>query len=316
MDDQTEGRRRRAAIAIFGGLIVLFIVLSGFSFARERQRPTPDEYTFRGFNGVDGKRVFQAYNCMGCHTLLGNGAYFAPDLTKVYEEGGPAWIDAFLSSPGTWPTKRSFDMWLERMVQAGDIEPTSVEAYYEKYPHVLEALELLGGQRTVMPNLNFSADEISSLVAFFNYSAEIDTAGWPPPRLAPASLVEEVQARYGLRPPVVGEGAASPTPSGVGGEQLATQLGCRACHTLDGSAAVGPSWAGLYGSMVTLVDGTVLTVDDSYLSESILAPDAKIRQGFAPGIMPSFEGQLSQEELDALIAYLRQIPESGPGAGG
>ena len=58
------------------------------------------------------------------------------------------------------------------------------------------------------------------------------------------------------------------------------------CHTPDGRAGVGPTWQRIYGSEETLADGTTVTVDDAYIRESILDPNAKIVKGFPPNIMP------------------------------
>lgn len=230
MNTSDEARARKTAIAVFGVMIMIFIVLSGFSFAGGRERPDPQNFVFRGHDAIEGKRVFQAYNCMGCHTMLGNGAYFAPDLTKVYEDGGAAWVLAFLSSPGTWPTKALLELRVNQLIQSGDLEEAAtVEEYYQKYPHVEEALALFGGKRTVMPNLAFQADEISALIAFLNYTAEINTAGWPPARLAEASVVESFQAKFGVVPPpaeaapqagAAEQSAASASPPGCSGRAI------------------------------------------------------------------------------------------------
>ena len=65
-----------------------------------------------------------------------------------------------------------------------------------------------------------------------------------------------------------------------------------------------PELRGLYGRVVPLSDGSTVTADDNYLLDSILEPEKQVVRGFAP-IMPSFRGQLSQDDLDALLAYLR-----------
>lgn len=90
------------------------------------------------------------------------------------------------------------------------------------------------------------------------------------------------------------------------GRQLAQSKGCLSCHTTDGSASVGPTWKGLYGKEETLADGTKVKVDEAYLRESIAQPGAKIVQGFS-NVMPPYE--LSEEELKALIAYLKSLSE-------
>lgn len=310
MNETNEGKGRKTAIALFGLLVVIFIVISGLSFAGARERPAPAAFRFDGQDGITGKRVFQSYNCMGCHTMLGNGAYFAPDLTKVYEDGGPVWLRTFLSSPGTWPTEALLDAQVTQLKQAGLVDVASLEDYFTQYPHVKEAVELLGGKRTVMPNLLIKPVEISALIAFFNYSAEINTAGWPPARKADASLVEKYQAKFGLVPPQAA-GAAQTSPSApiaeVTGEQLAADLGCRSCHSVDGTKGSGPTWKGIFGSTVTLADGSTATVDEAYLQESLLNPNAKVVQGFPSNTMPSYDGQVSEAEISLLVEYIKSL---------
>ncbi len=81
---------------------------------------------------------------------------------------------------------------------------------------------------------------------------------------------------------------------------------CIACHTLDGSNRVGPSFAGAFGSERTFVDGSSVTADENYIRESILNPQAKVVQGYPPS-MPSFQGQLSEKEIDGLITYIKSL---------
>ncbi|MCP3997827.1 MAG: cytochrome c [bacterium] len=83
---------------------------------------------------------------------------------------------------------------------------------------------------------------------------------------------------------------------------MATDRGCRNCHSTDGSSGLGPTWAGLGGSSVELTDGTTVTATAGYLAESIRSPDAKIVAGFAPGLMQVVG--LSDEEIQALVAYI------------
>ena len=85
----------------------------------------------------------------------------------------------------------------------------------------------------------------------------------------------------------------SPVASPVGlagdveaGKALASQ--CLSCHSVDGSAMVGPTWKGLYGEEVELDDGTTVIADDAYLAESITDPGAKIVKGFPAGAMPPY----------------------------
>jgi mono/diheme cytochrome c family protein len=89
------------------------------------------------------------------------------------------------------------------------------------------------------------------------------------------------------------------------GEEIA-QAQCFTCHTIDGSTLVGPTWQGLYGSEVTLEDGSTVTADDEYIRESIVDPNAKIHEGF-PAAMPTFDGVLSDEQITNIIAYIKTL---------
>lgn len=89
----------------------------------------------------------------------------------------------------------------------------------------------------------------------------------------------------------------------LGGE-LATSLGCRNCHSIDGSVGLGPSWKGLGGSTVTLNNGSTTTATNAYIEESIRSPDAKIVNGFLAGVMQSDYAGLSTEDMAALVAHI------------
>lgn len=97
------------------------------------------------------------------------------------------------------------------------------------------------------------------------------------------------------------------------GKQLAQANGCLGCHTTDGRPSVGPTWLGLYGRVETLQDGSTVTVDEAYLKEAILDPNAKIVKGFPPA-MPAFE-TLSDEELQALIAFIKSLSDQSKEGG-
>jgi cytochrome c oxidase subunit 2 len=89
------------------------------------------------------------------------------------------------------------------------------------------------------------------------------------------------------------------------GAVLYQKRGCNACHSVDGSKGVGPSWKGIYGESVATNVGPA-TVDEAYLKESMLAPAAKVVAGFQP-VMPTFQGVLSDREVAALIAYIKSL---------
>jgi len=98
--------------------------------------------------------------------------------------------------------------------------------------------------------------------------------------------------------------ASLQTPEGRG-EALAANNGCAACHSLDGSAGIGPTWLGLAGADVELSDGTTVKADDAYLAESIKDPQAKIVAGFETQLMPDFG--LTDEQIADLVAYIKTI---------
>jgi cytochrome c551/c552 len=108
------------------------------------------------------------------------------------------------------------------------------------------------------------------------------------------------------------DAASTSTDPVVRGKALAQQLGCVGCHTADGNTAAGPTWKGLAGSQVKLITGSTVTADDAYLRESIVNPDAKIVEGYGPGVMgPAVDAVRSRRNengnIDALIAYINSL---------
>lgn len=94
------------------------------------------------------------------------------------------------------------------------------------------------------------------------------------------------------------------------GARLFQQLGCNVCHHAD-SGGLAPPLTGLYGRQVRLQSGEAVTADDSYLRESILAPQAKIVEGYAP-IMPSFQDRVDEEQMIQLIMYIKSLTVTVP----
>jgi cytochrome c oxidase subunit 2 len=74
---------------------------------------------------------------------------------------------------------------------------------------------------------------------------------------------------------------------------------------------LGPSLLGVYGQPVKLTTGESVTADDAYMRESILLPKAKIVAGYSP-IMPSFQGQMTEEQVTNVVAYLRALGKAQP----
>ncbi|MEM4360278.1 MAG: c-type cytochrome, partial [Candidatus Bilamarchaeaceae archaeon] len=93
------------------------------------------------------------------------------------------------------------------------------------------------------------------------------------------------------------------------GQQLFLKLQCLKCHSNQRNNKA-PVLAGIYGQRRELKGGGAEIVDEQYILESILKPRAKIVQGYEP-IMPSYEGQVTAEELSALVAYIRSLRPGG-----
>jgi cytochrome c oxidase subunit II len=90
------------------------------------------------------------------------------------------------------------------------------------------------------------------------------------------------------------------------GKKLYEKKGCVACHSVDGSARIGPTFKGSFGRPRQTDKGEVV-VDENYIRESILAPSAKTVAGYPAGTMPSFEGQLKEAEIEGIIAYIKSL---------
>ncbi|MNM66828.1 Alternative cytochrome c oxidase subunit 2 [compost metagenome] len=141
--------------------------------------------------------------------------------------------------------------------------------------------KLVKGYPPVMVTYTFSDDEVAALIA---YIKSLSAAG------------QDTAAA----------GAAAP----ASGQQLAQSLGCLACHSLDGSKGIGPSWQGLYGKTVTLADGSEVKADDSYIRDSVLRPSAQIVKGYPP-VMPAFTP--NDQDLESLVAFIRSLAEQDAG---
>jgi cytochrome c oxidase subunit 2 len=92
------------------------------------------------------------------------------------------------------------------------------------------------------------------------------------------------------------------------GEQLFGDLACNTCHVTDGSGR-GPSLANKFGSSERITGGARIAVDEAYLRESILLPQAKIVDGYQP-LMPTFQGLISEENVMALVEYVKSLRAS------
>ena len=100
-------------------------------------------------------------------------------------------------------------------------------------------------------------------------------------------------------------------PLSARGERLFSELACNTCHLADGSGR-GPALAGKFGAVETLANGSTVNIDEAYIRESILNPQAKLVNGYQP-LMPTFQGLVNEEGVMALIEYVKSLQGTRPG---
>jgi nitric oxide reductase subunit C len=265
----TKRQTRAFFYASTGLFAVVFLILTVDSHRQFGKLTHSDQITP---DVVAGKHVWHRKNCVNCHTLMGEGAYYAPDLTKITDLRGEAYLHAFLKDPGRF--------------------------YNEK------------DNRRLMPNLNLSDQEIGQVIAFLTWVSRIDTHGWPPRSiLVSGSSIPGMAARPAsatipadpvaqgddiFHTPTVGCFACHSTAPGVNlvGPSLAG-VSTRAAHRITDPAYTGKAHTAA-----------------EYLRESILEPSAYVVTGgnYSNGnqsLMPAnFGHTLTPEQIDALVAYL------------
>jgi cytochrome c oxidase subunit 2 len=105
-------------------------------------------------------------------------------------------------------------------------------------------------------------------------------------------------------------GNSSQQSPAVAGQQLFQSLGCVSCHGANGEGGRGPALAGLFGRKIFLTNNQTLTADEAYVRESIENPAAKVVSGFGP-IMPTFQGQVTPEQLIQIMSFIKSLQVSG-----
>ena len=134
---------KRQTRAFFLGSTGLFtFIFIGLTIDSHRQFPALTHADRITPEVIAGKHVWHRKNCINCHTLLGEGAYYAPDLTKIADQRGAPYLRAFLADPSKF--------------------------YNEER------------DRRLMPNQNLTPQEIDQVIAFLGWVGNIDTHGWPP----------------------------------------------------------------------------------------------------------------------------------------
>lgn len=227
---------------------------------------------------IEGKHVWHRYNCINCHTLMGEGAYYAPDLTKITKQRGEAFLTAFLKDPSK---------------------------FYSEEKH-----------RRLMPTLGLSDKEIREVIAFLDWVSEIDTAGWPPRPIVVSS--GQLAGTYGDENPASNVAVSdNPIALGQAVFRNPA-MACASCHSvLPDVAMPGPSLAGIgtrAAKEIASAEYTGKATDAAgYIHESIVEPSAHLVAGanFSAGEMslmpPGFGERVSAEEIDDLVAYLLSL---------
>ena len=134
--------KRHTRLFFIGGTLLFALVFVGLTIDSHRQFGELTNAENITEEVIEGKHVWHRKNCINCHTLLGEGAYYAPDLTKITEHRGAAYLQAFLKDPSQF--------------------------YSEER------------DRRLMPNPKLSEEEIEQVIAFLDWVAKIDNQGWPP----------------------------------------------------------------------------------------------------------------------------------------
>ena len=225
---------------------------------------------------IAGKHVWHRKNCTNCHTLLGEGAYYAPDLTKIAAQRGDAYLREFLKDPSKF--------------------------YSEERDGRL------------MPNQKLSDQQITDVIAFLAWVGRVDTQGWPPRPLLvrgsaiPGANIGGAEPRAASNEPVeVGRVLFNATPPGCAAcHSIAPGVNIVG-PTLSGiasTAAARVKGADYHGQAKDAA---------GYIRESIVDPNAHVLVGptFSAGgrsLMPPDFGQtLKPEQVDQIVAYLLSL---------
>lgn len=240
-----------------------------------------------------GQDVWHKYNCINCHTLFGEGAYYAPDLTKITQHRGEQYLQAYMRDPSQ---------------------------FYDEQRH-----------RRLMPKQNLSEDEIKNLIAFLDWVSKVDNQGWPPrPILVTGASIPGTDLAAGQQAGT-GQKDAGQVPPGArpqSGTENPIALGervfrsatpaCGACHSIaPGVNMAGPSLAGVATRAQEAISSPNYKgkAKDAigYIRESITEPSAHLVPGAmysANGVsfMPNTYGKgLKPEQIDQLAEYLASL---------
>jgi nitric oxide reductase subunit C len=267
---------RQAAIfffAVTGVFTAVFVGLTIHSHTRFPALTNADQITDEVLAGKD---VWHHNNCVNCHTLMGEGAYFAPDLTRITQHRGAAYLTSFLQEPGR---------------------------FYSEEVH-----------GRVMRNPGLDEAEISSVIAFLDWIAAIDNFDWPPRPIVvtggiPGSYGPGPAREAASDDPVAqGEALFRTSPPAC-----FTCHSTSAGVVLAGPSLAGMATRAEAVVASEKYTGSATTAE-GYVLESIIEPHAHITQGpefFATNgrsIMPdNYDRTLTTEQIEHLVEYLMSL---------
>lgn len=280
--------KRQARHFAIGSTVLATLAFIGLTLDSHRQFPKLTNAQNITPAVTHGKDVWHKNNCINCHTLFGEGAYYAPDLTKIAQHRGAAYLQAYLKDPSK---------------------------FYDEQRH-----------RRLMPKQDMTDVEIADLVAFLDWVSKVDNQGWPPrpilvtgANVGPMGALPAGQVADTLRsaqPPGSASASTDKDPIALGERVFRSSTpSCAACHSLvPGAQMAGPSLAGV----AARAQQTIASVGykgqakdvSAYLRESITLPSAHTVEGAmysASGVsfMPAtYAKDLTPEQITHLVAYL------------
>jgi nitric oxide reductase subunit C len=275
--------KRQTRLFAIGATAVATIAFLGLTLDSHRQFPTLTNEAQLTPQVVAGKDVWHKFNCINCHTLFGEGAYYAPDLTKIAKLRGEQYLTAYMKNPAQ---------------------------FYDEQKH-----------RRLMPKQDLSDEEIKNLISFLDWVGNVDNGGWPPrPILVTGATIAGPDGAPAAKVAAAAPAGAQPANPMAVGERLFRSVtpACNACHSVaPGVNMAGPSLAGVgerAAKIVAAADYKGKAKDASaYVHESIVEPSAHVVPGAmysANGVsfMPNTYAQsLKPEEVDQLAAYLLSL---------
>ncbi|SET46832.1 nitric oxide reductase, NorC subunit apoprotein [Nitrosospira multiformis] len=226
---------------------------------------------------IRGKDVWHNNNCINCHTLLGEGGYYAPDLTKITQQRGTPYLTAFLKDPSQ---------------------------FYSEEKH-----------RRLMPNPKLSDAEISEVIAFLDWVGHIDNQGWPPrPIIVSGTTIPGTDVG---QPPTHASVSTDPVAQGEALFRSSPPACNACHSIASGANLAGPTLAGLATRAAAIIaspeyKGEAKTPTD-YIRESITHPSAYLVPGAmysanSQSFMPdNFAADLEPQQIDSLVAYLETL---------